>query len=110
MFRSTLARAAAAIALSFTGTFTIGTLAASPTPPPAASPTVAYLDAAATTARGLAAATHTTPRRVTTTLPSWLHHRWSPDACGRGHAGVMLYASGADQSVVVCKSGEIDPS
>lgn len=154
MFRSTLARAAAAITFSFTAAFTVGTLTAAPTPPAAASPAVVYLDAASTAVRGLAAATHTTPgcatpaapdgttitvnahgdasapaqpgrldfacadgtwRRITIPatrppLPSWLHHRWIHDACGRGHAGEMLYAAGADQSVVVCKNGDIEPS
>jgi hypothetical protein len=50
------------------------------------------------------------PARPQHHLPSWLHARRIPGACGRGQAGVMLWASGADQSVVICKSGDIEPS
>ena len=46
------------------------------------------------------------------TLPAWAHVKTiRRDACGRGDGpGIVVWATGADQSVLICANGQINPS
>ena len=107
MFRITLARAATAVALSFTGAVTAGTLI-----PAHAAGSDAYLAAAPAAARGLTAA-HTPAARHLPAWFDWTYATWATtrEVCGK-HAkrrAVVVWAKNDynDNSVVMCANGKI---